>query len=228
MILRVTLASLDERAAADWECLGVAIAEAFSSVTEAMLVTSLRCLAGSGRSRWKPGAWRSPSSRSTHPQCGASPKVTRAIDVLAKQVQRHPARFGEFAALSMQDPRVAARERERCADTLGFHGFLVNGFARVGDERTVVYYEALQFTDFWATAASLGKPFYAYARDPLLERELISDGASWLTAPTWAFAMGTSIRALRLMASGLFHRHPAPPAHAAERLYVEACNPVAH
>ena len=144
------------------------------------------------------------------------PDVARAIDVarrandiLADQIQRHPTRFGGFAALPMQDPEAAARELERCVKALGFHGFLVNGFSQVGDERTVAYYDAPRFADFWSAAAALGKPFYMHPRDPLPTREPIYDGAPWLTGPTWAFAAETSVHALRLMSSGLFDRHPA-------------------
>lgn len=133
----------------------------------------------------------------------------RANDVLAEQVHRHPARFGGFAALPMQDPDAAARELARCVRELGFHGFLVNGFSQVGDEETVAYYDAPQYADFWAAAAALGKPFYMHPRDPLLSREPIYEGAHWLTGPTWAFAAETSMHALRLMSSGLFDRHPA-------------------
>lgn len=132
----------------------------------------------------------------------------RANDALAEQVSRYPARFGGFAALPMQRPDAAARELERCVRELGFHGFLVNGFSQVGDAETVVYYDAPQFADFWSAVAALGKPFYLHPRDPLPSREPIYDGAPWLTGPTWAFAVETSIHALRLMSSGLFDRHP--------------------
>lgn len=132
----------------------------------------------------------------------------RANEVLAEQAARRPTRFGGFAALPMQDPEAAARELERCVKEFGFHGFLVNGFSQVGDERTVVYYDAPRFADFWAAAAAFGKPFYMHPRDPLPAREPIYDGAHWLTGPTWAFAVETSIHALRLMSSGLFDRHP--------------------
>jgi predicted TIM-barrel fold metal-dependent hydrolase len=132
----------------------------------------------------------------------------RANDVLAEQIKRHPTRFGGFAALPMQDPEAAARELERCVKQLGFHGFLVNGFSQVGDEKTVVYYDSPQFTDFWASAAALGTPFYMHPREPLASREPIYDGVPWLTGPTWSFTMETSIHALRLMSSGLFDRHP--------------------
>jgi gamma-resorcylate decarboxylase len=132
----------------------------------------------------------------------------RANDVLAEQIARHPKRFGGFAALPMQDPEAAARELERCVRELGFCGFMVNGFSQVGDETQVVYYDAPQFTDFWSHAAALGKPFYLHPRDPLLSREPIYEGFPWLMAATWAFAVETSIHALRLLSSGLFDRHP--------------------
>ena len=86
---------------------------------------------------------------------------------------------------------------------------MVNGFSQVGDAENVVYYDAPQYTDFWANAAALGKPFYMHPRDPLPSREPIYDGFPWLTAATWAFAVETSIHALRLMTSGLFDRNPA-------------------
>ncbi|MFD1554754.1 amidohydrolase family protein [Paraburkholderia silviterrae] len=132
----------------------------------------------------------------------------RANDVLAEHVARHPSRLGGFAALPMQDPEAAARELERCVKELGFHGFMVNGFSQVGNAENVVYYDAPQYTDFWAHAAALGKPFYMHPRDPLPSREPIYDGFPWLTAATWAFAVETSIHALRLMTSGLFDRNP--------------------
>src|ERR1700747_3356155 len=62
----------------------------------------------------------------------------RANDVLAEHISRHPTKLGGFAALPMQDPEAAARELERCIRTLGFHGFMVNGFSQVGNGRPVV------------------------------------------------------------------------------------------
>ena len=132
----------------------------------------------------------------------------RANDVLAEHISRRPSRFGGFAALPMQDPDAAANELERCIKTLGFHGFMVNGFSQVGDAESVVYYDAPQFADFWKSANALGKPFYMHPRDPLPSREPIFDGFPWLTAATWAFTMETSTHALRLMSSGLLDRNP--------------------
>jgi len=66
----------------------------------------------------------------------------------------------------MQNPEAAARELERSVKDLGFHGFMVNGFCQVGDAENAVYCDAPQCTDFWASAAALGKPFYMHPRDP--------------------------------------------------------------
>jgi 2,3-dihydroxybenzoate decarboxylase len=146
-------------------------------------------------------------------QCIASAKQALDVarhsnDLLADHISRHPSKLGGFAALPMQDPAAAARELERCVQDLKFHGFMVNGFSQVGDEQTVAYYDAPQFAEFWTSAAAIGKPFYMHPRDPLPSREPIYDGFPWLTAATWAFAVETSIHALRLMSTGLFDRHP--------------------
>jgi 2,3-dihydroxybenzoate decarboxylase len=138
----------------------------------------------------------------------ATDVATRANDILADFVARHPDRLGGFAALPMQDPEAAARELERCVGALGFHGFMVNGFSQVGDPATIVYYDDPRFEDFWKVAADLGKPFYLHPRDPLPGYARAFDNVPWLGAPTWAFAMETSTHALRLLTSGLFDRHP--------------------
>ena len=135
--------------------------------------------------------------------------ATRANDILADHVARHPEKLGGFAALPMQDPEAAARELERCVRELRFHGFMVNGFSQIGDLDTIVYYDDPRYADFWKVAEALGKPFYLHPRDPLPGNARAFDGFPWLGAPTWAFAMETSTHALRLMTSGLFDRHPA-------------------
>ncbi len=150
----------------------------------------------------------SPAVQAIHEVPRAIEVAEKANDLLAEQIGRHPKRFGGFAALPMQDPDAAARELERCVKQLGFQGFLVNGFCQVGSEDQVAYYDADQYRDFWKAAAALKKPFYMHPRDPLSKREPIYDDQHWLTGPTWAFAVETSIHALRLMGSGLFDRHP--------------------
>src|SRR5258708_15801022 len=84
----------------------------------------------------------------------------RANDFLAEHVSRHPTRLGGFAALPMQDPDAAARELERCIKTLGFHGFMVNGFSQVGDAATIVYSDDTRFADFSPPPPNPAHPFY--------------------------------------------------------------------
>lgn len=132
----------------------------------------------------------------------------RANDFLAEQVARRPDRFQAFAALPMQDPDAATRELERCMTELGFRGALVNGFSQVDTPDKVVYYDAPQYSGFWASAEKLDAPFYLHPRNPLAAWGQIYDGHPWLLGPTWAFGQETAVHALRLMASGLFDKHP--------------------
>jgi 2,3-dihydroxybenzoate decarboxylase len=149
------------------------------------------------------------------PAVQAIPDVKRAIEIarrandfLAEQVAKRPTRFQAFAALPLQDPDAATRELERCVKELGFRGSLVNGFSQVGTPENVVYYDAPQYASFWSVAEGLDLPFYLHPRNPIASWAQIYDGHPWLLGPTWAFAQETAVHALRLMASGLFDRHP--------------------
>ena len=139
----------------------------------------------------------------------ANEMAIRANDFLAEQVQKRADRFQAFAALPMQDPELASRELERCITQLGFKGALVNGFSQVGTPENVVYYDAPQYGSFWAVVERLAFPFYLHPRNPIAAWSQIYDGHPWLLGPTWAFGQETAVHALRLMASGLFDRHPA-------------------
>lgn len=132
----------------------------------------------------------------------------RANDYLAEQVAKRPDRFQAFAALPLQDPDLASRELERCMKDLHFKGALVNGFSQVDTPENCVYYDAPQFADFWATVEKLDAPFYLHPRNPIPSWSQIYEGHPWLMGPTWAFGQETAVHALRLMASGLFDRHP--------------------
>jgi 2,3-dihydroxybenzoate decarboxylase len=108
----------------------------------------------------------------------------------------------------MQDPDAATQELERCMKDFGFRGALVNGFSQIDTPENVVYYDAPQYEDFWAKAEQLDAPFYLHPRNPIQSWAQIYNGHPWLMGPTWAFAQETAVHALRLMASGLFDRHP--------------------
>ncbi len=133
----------------------------------------------------------------------------RANDFLAEQVARRPDRFQAFAALPLQDPELASAELERCVRDLGFKGALVNGFSQIDTPDNVVYYDAPMYGDFWGVVAQLETVFYLHPRNPIAAWSQIYDGHPWLMGPTWAFAQETAVHALRLMASGLFDRHPS-------------------
>ena len=132
----------------------------------------------------------------------------RANDFLAEQVTKRPGRFQGLAALAMQDPDAATRELVRCVKELGFRGALVNGFSQVGDPKSMVYLDDARYRGFWAECDKLDVPFYLHPRNPLPSASQIYEGHPWLLGPTWAFGQETAVHALRLMACGLFDRHP--------------------
>lgn len=132
----------------------------------------------------------------------------RANDFLAEQVAKRPDRFQAFAALPMQDPEMATKELERCMVHLNFKGTLVNGFSQVDEPEKVVYLDDKRYSDYWAMVENLDAPFYLHPRNPLASWGQIYEGHPWLMGPTWAFGQETAVHALRLMASGLFDKHP--------------------
>jgi 2,3-dihydroxybenzoate decarboxylase len=149
------------------------------------------------------------------PAIQAIPDTSRAIDLarkandfLAAEVKKRPDRFQAFAALAMQDPDAATRELVRCVKELGFRGALVNGFSQINDPNSMVYLDDARYRGFWAECDKLGVPFYLHPRNPLPSASQIYEGHPWLLGPTWAFGQETAVHALRLMASGLFDRHP--------------------
>jgi len=133
----------------------------------------------------------------------------RGNDALAAAVTRHPDRYAGFAAVPMQDPEAAIAELTRGVKELGFKGVMLNGFSQVGDADTIVYYDDPRYGAFWAALEQLGVPFYLHPRDPLANRVTFYDGHPWLRGASWAFGVETATHALRLMASGIFDRHPA-------------------
>lgn len=132
----------------------------------------------------------------------------RANDFLAEQVAKRPDRFQGLAALPLQDPDAATHELQRCVRDLGFKGALVNGFSQIDTPDNAVYLDDARYAGFWATVEELDVPFYLHPRNPLTSWAQIYQGHPWLMGPTWAFGQETAVHALRLMASGLFDRHP--------------------
>src|SRR5215210_2024112 len=138
----------------------------------------------------------------------ATELARRANDFLAEEVRKRPDRFQGLAALAMQDPDEATRELRRCVKELGFRGALVNGFSQIREPESMVYLDDARYRGFWAECEKLDVPFYLHPRNPLPSAAQIYAGHPWLMGPTWAFGQETAVHALRLMASGLFDRHP--------------------
>jgi 2,3-dihydroxybenzoate decarboxylase len=125
----------------------------------------------------------------------------RANDELAIAVQKHPARYGGFAALPMQAPAEAADELERSIRQLGFHGAMINGhtFGHYLDED--------RFLPFWERAESLQAPIYLHPTDPADCPAMFARRPE-LNGSTWAWTVEAATHALRLVFSGTFQRFP--------------------
>lgn len=129
-----------------------------------------------------------------------------ANDALAHIIRQRPDRYSGFAALPMQDPGAATEELHRAVEQLGLVGALVNGFSECGDG--IVYYDRPEYDEFWASVERLQVPFYLHPRNPLPGHVQAFEGRPELLGAPWAFGVETATHALRLIASGLFDRHP--------------------
>ena len=132
----------------------------------------------------------------------------KANDILANAIAARPDRFAGFCAVPLQDPDAAIVELKRGIMELGFKGILVNGFSQVGSPDSAVYLDDSRYLPMWAAVEELDVPFYLHPRDPLPSRMPVYDGHPWFFGSNLAFGIETMIHALRLMASGLFDRHP--------------------
>jgi len=149
------------------------------------------------------------------PAVQAIPDVKRAVDIarisndyLAAEIAKRPDRFAGLAAVPLQDPEAAAKELTRCVKDLGFKGVLANGFSQAGDPNLPLYYDLPHYLPFWEVVEQLDVPFYLHPRRALPQDSRIYEGHRWMTGAAWGFAHETSAHALRLMASGLFDKHP--------------------
>lgn len=124
-----------------------------------------------------------------------------ANDRLAKEVQKQPHRFGGFAHLAMQDPKVAADELERCVRDLGFSGAMING-ATNG-----VYLDDRRYDIFWERVQALQVPIYIHPANPIDKPAMYGEHVE-LWGPTWSWAVETCTHAFRLIFSGVFDRYP--------------------
>lgn len=131
----------------------------------------------------------------------AAVKARRSNDVMAKVVKEHPDRFAAFGAIPTQDPQEAVNELKRVVQDLGFKGVLVNGHTNG------VYLDDPRFDVLWAELSNLQVPLYihpAFSPSPLAPL----NGYPELAGPVWGWGFETASHALRLIAGGVFDRHP--------------------
>lgn len=124
-----------------------------------------------------------------------------ANDRLAVEVQKRPTRYGGFAHLALQDPKVAADELERCMRDLKFSGALING------ETNGVYLDDPRYDVFWERVSALKAAIYIHPGNPQTMAPAYADHPE-LWGPTWSWAAETCTHALRLIMRGTFDRYP--------------------
>ena len=123
-------------------------------------------------------------------------------DYLARQIERHPDRFGGFAALPTQSPRDAADELERAVRQLGFHGALINGHTHGH------YLDEDRYEVFWERVQDIGRPIYIHPTNAFQIPQNYQDHPELMGA-LWGWVPETATHVLRLIFSGVFDRYPA-------------------
>ena len=128
-------------------------------------------------------------------------KARQVNDLLAKEMQKRPTRYGGFAHLAMQDPKEAADELERCMNDLHFQGAMING------QTNGEYLDLDKFSGFWERAAALEAPIYLHPGNPI-DHPAVYAGHDELWGPVCSWNFETAAHALRLVFAGVFERFP--------------------
>jgi 2,3-dihydroxybenzoate decarboxylase len=128
-------------------------------------------------------------------------KARKVNDLLAKEMQKRPTRYGGFAHLAMQDPKEAASELERCMTDLNFQGAMING------QTNGEYLDLDKFSAFWERAAALDAPIYLHPGNPI-DHPAVYASHDELWGPVCSWNFETAAHALRLVFAGVFERYP--------------------
>src|SRR6202789_284808 len=138
----------------------------------------------------------------------ASAVLRDVNDELAAAVSAHPSRFAGFAALNTRDPAGAAKEFERCVNSLGFKGALLSGTTD-GE-----FLDQPKFIPIFEAANALRVPIYLHpAPPPKAVKDAYFSGLPGetglvLSIAGWGWHAETGLHSLRLIVSGLFDRLP--------------------
>lgn len=142
--------------------------------------------------------------------------VAKANDELASAIKISPkGRLAGFAALPMSDPEAAAKELERCVQSHGFVGALIDNHLEDG-HGSGLYYDSARFWPVFAKAEELDVPIYlhpTFATEDMMKLNYSSEAyppktAIALSMAGWGWHQDTGLHFLRLFAAGLFDKHP--------------------
>jgi 2,3-dihydroxybenzoate decarboxylase len=128
-------------------------------------------------------------------------------DRLHATVRAHPTRFGAFAALPTQDPKVAADELERCVTKLGFKGAMVHGLTQG------LFIDDKRFWPIFERAEKLDVPIYVHPGHPhpaVIEayyKDYVKDFPA-ITSAGWGYTVEMATAGVRLVLSGVFDKYP--------------------
>lgn len=124
-----------------------------------------------------------------------------ANDQLADVIKKHPTRFAAMTCVAPQDPESAAKEIERCMQTLGFSGVIIN--SHTNDE----YLDHYKYWPILESAAANNAPIYLHPRQPStqMRQPFLAYG---MQDSIFGFQVETSTHALRLILSGVFDHFP--------------------
>jgi uncharacterized protein len=144
------------------------------------------------------------------PEAAGVPAARRANDELAAAVARHPERLAGFATLPTGSPAAAADELSRAVSELGFVGAMINStFGTDG-----AFLDDPRFAPLLTRFETLDVPLYLHpAPPPASLRDVLYGGlpapvAGVLATTAWGWHSEAGLHALRLVAAGVFERHP--------------------
>lgn len=136
------------------------------------------------------------------------PLASRVNNEMAEAIARYPTRLAGFATLPMADPAAAANELERAVKQLGFKGAMINGMPQGR------FLDDTRFDPVLERAEALDVPLYLHpAPPPKAVEEVYFSGLEpglgrILSIAGWGWHAEEGLHAIRLMASGVFDRHP--------------------
>jgi uncharacterized protein len=144
------------------------------------------------------------------PEAAGVAAARKANDQLAAAIGRHPGRLAGFATLPTGSPAAAADELARAVGDLGFVGALVN--STLGTDGW--FLDHPRFAPLLSAFEGLDVPLYLHpAPPPASLQEALYGGlaapvAGVLATTAWGWHSEAGLHALRLVAGGVFDRHP--------------------